>query len=161
MEIQDLREHITQSVRDTSNPTLKVIDSNPELNSFHTNNADFETQIQKLDLAIGNYDKRGEHVDPRTADTSQVLAKNGKQLTPSSPAQHAASLEQATHVVENSTPPIPTNGTLRMCKRLARETNMETDIPQGPTVTKRSREEVLEYFPRLPTKKLQVSKEDS
>lgn len=38
---------------------------------------------------------------------------------------------------------------------------METNTPQGPTVTKRSREEVLEYFPELPTKQLQVSKEDS
>ena len=38
---------------------------------------------------------------------------------------------------------------------------METDTSQGPTDTKRSREEVMEYLPELPTKKLQVSKEDS
>ena len=44
---------------------------------------------------------------------------------------------------------------------MALETNMEIDTPQGPTVTKRSKEEVLEYLPELPTKKLQVSKEDS
>ena len=38
---------------------------------------------------------------------------------------------------------------------------METDTSQGPMDTKRSREEVMEYLPELPTKKLQVSKEDS
>ena len=112
-------------------------------------------------MAIGKYDNKGEHVDLRTADTSQVLAKNGKQVTPSSPAQHAVSLEQSTHVIENSLSPTPTNRTLRTWKRLARETNMETDTSQGPTDTKRSREEVMEYLPELPTKKLQVSKEDS
>ena len=45
MEIQDSGEHVMQIDRDASNPTLKVIDSNPDLNSFHTNHADFETQI--------------------------------------------------------------------------------------------------------------------
>ena len=38
---------------------------------------------------------------------------------------------------------------------------METDTSQGPIDTKRSREEVMEYLPELPTKKLLVSKEDS
>ena len=35
---------------------------------------------------------------------------------------------------------------------------METKTPQGPTATKRHREEELEFLPELPTKKLQVSK---
>ena len=64
-------------------------------------------------------------------------------------------------MIENSMSPTPTNRTLRTWKRLARETNIETDTSQGPIDTKRSREEVMEYLPELPTKKLQVSKEDS
>ena len=57
--------------------------------------------------------------------------------------------------------PTPKNRTLRTWKRLSRETNIETDTTQGPIDTKRSREEVMEYLPELPTKKLLVSKEDS
>nr|POF02772.1 hypothetical protein CFP56_25131 [Quercus suber] len=130
--MQDSGAHFTQTNRDISNPILK-----------------------DLDLAIEKYDSNGEHVVPRKVDTSQGSNKNGKQLTPSLPAQHAKSQEQETHAIENTKSPTPANKTLRTWKRLARETDMETDTSQGPTVTKRSREEVLEYLLELPTKKLQ------
>ena len=38
---------------------------------------------------------------------------------------------------------------------------MKIDQPQSPTVKKRSREEEIEYLPKLPIKKTQVSKEES
>ena len=69
-------------------------------------------------MAIGKYDNKEEHVAPGIADTLQVSAKNGKQLTPSSPAQHAESQEQVTHVTGNSTSPTPTNRTLRHVEKV-------------------------------------------
>ena len=47
-----------------------------------------------------------------------------------------------------------------MEKKIARESTMETEITQGPTTTKRYRDEEMEVLPELPIKKLQVSMED-
>ena len=58
------------------------------------------------------------------------------------------------------TSPLPANRTLRTWKKLGRDNTMETEATQGPTATKRNREEDLEFLPELPTKKLQVSMED-
>ena len=73
-------------------------------------------------------------------------------VTPLMPAHTQTSQEQAPHVAASKT--------LRTWKRLARDSSMETKISQGPTITKRYRDEDLEVLLELPIKKLQVSMED-
>ena len=60
------------------------------------------------------------------------------------PAHAQTSQEQTPHVAASKT--------LRTWKRLARDSSMETEISQGPTITKRYRDEDLEVLLELPTK---------
>ena len=64
-------------------------------------------------------------------------------------------------MTENSPSSNQGSQTLRTWKRLARDNPMKIDQPQSPTVKKRSREEEIEYLPKLAIKKTQVSKGES
>ena len=77
-------------------------------------------------------------------DTTQALASNDATVTPSITDHTQISQEQAPHVAASKT--------LRTWKRLARDSSMETEISQGPTITKRYRDEDLEVLLELPTK---------
>ena len=98
------------------------------------------------------------NVAPNLNDTSHDLATNVATLTSSQLAHNQITQEHATHVADIS--PLPANRTLCIWKRLARDNNMEVETNQGPMVTKRNREEEMEFLPELPSKKLQVSTED-
>nr|POE69914.1 hypothetical protein CFP56_66808 [Quercus suber] len=111
-----------------------------------------KTGIQEIDVALGTVDSCEKHVASNLIDTSQVLANNDATVTPSMPAHSQKSQEQA--------PDAAANRTLRTWKRIARDSTMDTEITQGPTATKRHRDEDLEILPELPIKKIQVSMED-
>nr|POE81363.1 hypothetical protein CFP56_15889 [Quercus suber] len=97
-------------------------------------------------------------VEPKSNIASHDSATNIATLSPFHIAPNQIIQEHATHVTD-SLPP-PANKTARTWKRLARDNNMEAAIKQGPSVTKRNREEEMEILPELPSKKLQVSMED-
>ena len=159
MESCDPEEQITLTGRDYCNPISEVFISNSNLTSFHTDNADFEMQIQEVDSEISKFDKCEAHVENTSVVASQVPPISEKQLAPS--MQTLVTQEQTHHVTKNSPPSNQGSKTLRTWKRLARDNPMETNPPLSPTAKKRSREEDVEYLPELPTKKSQVSKGES
>ena len=126
--------------------------SKSALYTYHTDSIDFDAQIQEIDVALGTVDSCENHVASSSIDTTQVLASNDATVTPSMPDHTQISQEQAPHVAANRA--------LQTWKRIARESTMETEITQGPTTTKRYRDEEMEVLPELPIKKLQVSMED-
>ena len=63
MESCDPEEQITLTGRDYCNPISEVFISNSNLTSFHTDNADFEMQIQEVDSEISKFDKCEAHVE--------------------------------------------------------------------------------------------------
>nr|POE83156.1 hypothetical protein CFP56_66954 [Quercus suber] len=111
------------------------------------------TEIQEIDVALGTVDSCEKHVASNITDTSQVIANNDATVTPSMPAHSQKSQEQALDATANRT--------LRTWKRIARDSTMDTEITQGPTATKRHRDEDLEILPELPIKKIQVTHERS
>ena len=112
-------------------------------------------QIQEIDIARGKYDSCENYVAPNLTDTSLTSANYAAMITPFQPTHTPITQEHVPHVVETSFS--PANRTLRTWKKLARESTMEIETSQGPTATKRNREEDLELLPELPSKKLQVS----
>ena len=166
MEILETEAQSTPQSRNNNTPLIEVITPNSKLSTCHTNSIDFESQIQDIDATIGKYDICEEHVDHNPVGTSHFSANREKSLPPSLPAHPLIVQELASHVTEISPPPNSVNRTLRTWKKLARENIMETEITQGlettqgPTASKRNREEDMEFLPELPTKKLQVSKEE-
>ena len=93
-------EQITQTGRDSCNQIFEVIISNSNLTSFHTDTADFETQIQEIDSEISKFDKCEAHMDSTLVGASQVPPFNEKNLAPS--MQTLVNQEQNHHVTENS-----------------------------------------------------------
>ena len=157
METVETEAQITPESQNNSTIFNEVISSNPNLSTCHINPVDFDVQIQEIDVALGKYDSCENYVGPNLIDTSLTLANNAATIIPSQPAHILISQEQVPPVAETSFN--PAKRTLRTWKKLARESTMETETSQGPTTTKRSREEDLELLPELPTKKLQVSME--
>ena len=159
MEIAETEALSKSESQNTRIPLNEVITSNSKLSTFHTNPVDFDAQIQEIDVALGKYENCEKHVASNLfdtshvpVDTSHVPANNAATLTPSLPTHTQTTQEHAPHVAETS--PLPANRTLRTWKKLARDNIMDTETSQGPTATKRSREEDLEFLPELPTKKL-------
>ena len=112
-----------------------------------------------MDSEISKFDKCGAHVENTLVGASQVPPISKKQLAPS--MQSLVTQEQTHHVTKNSPPFNQGSKTLRTWKRLARDNPMKIDPPLSPMAKKRSKEEEVEYLPKLPTKKTHVSKGES
>nr|POE86088.1 hypothetical protein CFP56_02455 [Quercus suber] len=163
----------------------EVIFQNSTLPTCHFNSADFDAQDQEVDVALDSrasnvsskitttlHDSEKivdpilnatphdslNNVEPKSNVASYDSATNTALLTPFHIVPNQIIQEHATQVTDIISPPV--NKTARTWKRLARDNNMEAETKQGPSVTKRNREEEMEILPELPSKKLQVSKED-
>nr|POE75379.1 hypothetical protein CFP56_60790 [Quercus suber] len=180
METAETEAQITPESHNKGTEINEVIIQKSKLPTCHFNSADFDAQDQELDVAL---DSRASNVSFKITTTPHDSAKNvdptlnatpHDSLNIVEPKPNSASYdsttntatlspfhiapkqiiqEHATHVTV-SIPP-PANKTTRTWKRLARDNNMETEIKQGPSVTKRNREEEMEILPELPSKKLQ------
>nr|POF16846.1 hypothetical protein CFP56_17415 [Quercus suber] len=180
METAETEAQITPESHNKDIEINEVIFKNSKLPTCHFNSADFDAQDQEVDVAL---DSRASNVSFKITTTPHDSAKNVDPILNATPhdslnivepksniasydsATNTATLspfhiapnqiiqEHATHVTD-SIPP-PANKTARTWKRLARDNNMEAAIKQGPSVTKRNREEEMEILPELPSKKLQ------
>nr|POE89523.1 hypothetical protein CFP56_55813 [Quercus suber] len=181
METAETEAQITPESRNKGSEINEVIIQNSKLSTCHFNSADFDAQVQEVDVALDNRASNvslkktttphdsAKNVDPilnatpldslnivepKSNIASHDSATNTATLSPSHIAPNQIIQEHAIHVTD-SLPP-PANKTARTWKRLARDNNMEAAIKQGPSVTKRNREEEMEILPELPSKKLQL-----
>nr|POE91634.1 hypothetical protein CFP56_18587 [Quercus suber] len=198
METAETEAQITPESRNKGSEINEVIIQNSKLSTCHFNSANFDAQVQEVDVAL---DSRASNVsskktttphdsaknvdpiliatpldslnsvdpiliatpldslnivEPKSNIASHDSATNTATLSPSHIAPNQIIQEHATHVTDSLPPPV--NKTARTWKRLARDNNMEAAIKQGPSVTKRNREEEMEILPELPSKKLQPTR---
>ena len=85
METVETEEQITPESQNNSIVFNEVISSNHNLSTCHIDTADFDVQIQEINIALGKYDNCESYVAPNLTDTSLNSANNAAMIVPSQP----------------------------------------------------------------------------
>lgn len=158
---------VTDSAEDNSLPIITNNGSNPEVinsapisSSFLTNPQDFDLQIQEIDTALMKFDHQTSDPLCETAGSPHILESHEYDPDLVKETQVTEAQNHCSHVAIPNQESTSETNSLRKWKKMARDTHMMTDQTSFSTATKRGRETEEDIQPELPTKKLQVSRED-
>ena len=155
-------EALPQSTRPENFPNKEVMDFIPNLSISHNDNANFEFQINEIDSALDKFDQSRPHDNSMTAVVPKSTEIN---VNPSGENPRSIFTPLVSHniLMENSSKaPLPPNApTICTWRKLASNNSPDDSDMQDSVTGKRVREEEKTVQPKLPNKKLQVSKDGS